>query len=480
MLSTWYDNPQDQKDPGYWTGISLTLACSIRLHLEQSDEDLSDHQRSLRRRLWWSSFVRDQIVNFGMARPTRISEYTVLMLTLEDFDLSPDHDEMESVLPELATLASPLHKPALASIFIEKAKLCIIIGHITSTVFVKYNDGAGNTQNRNLEELDHDLAICGKELEDWVNALPEDANYTGSEVDLFSPTDRAFVVIKAMLRLDYLAAVSALYRPRALRAAMVRRPGDGAMGAKAQRLAHEAASETTTIILSLHDRGLTPYFSATAVPVAVGAMVTHLLESRTGDTIQSATAIRKFHRCMEVLRLLATTYNTAVHAVKRLKGAARGLGIHDLEIQHRSGELDMEVADHSANADNCRHSQDDHISSMSYRGASPRRRLDHESGLQSPLGEPEQLLHTSGPGVVQEPGEPYHPLGFDLTEASHADFWPSDSPSQRPSHDLMAADTLAMNDIMGLSSSDDFFRYLDLGVYPEYDTDRDVDMRTVG
>jgi hypothetical protein len=58
-------------------GIAIGLSQTVGLHHDPDrggyNQRLTDHQRRLWRRIWWSCFFRDKWLSFGMGRPPRIN-----------------------------------------------------------------------------------------------------------------------------------------------------------------------------------------------------------------------------------------------------------------------------------------------------------------------------------------------------------------------------------------------------------------------
>lgn len=76
LLGFWFVDAEDVKQSWYWTGIAISISQTIGLHRDpdakRRNEALSDRQRRSWRNIWWSCFLRDGWLAFGMGRPVRI------------------------------------------------------------------------------------------------------------------------------------------------------------------------------------------------------------------------------------------------------------------------------------------------------------------------------------------------------------------------------------------------------------------------
>jgi hypothetical protein len=77
LLLTEIQDIEDKTESWYWMGIAIGLSQTVGLHNNPDrggyNQRLTDHQRRLWRRIWWSCFFRDRWLSFGMGRPIRIS-----------------------------------------------------------------------------------------------------------------------------------------------------------------------------------------------------------------------------------------------------------------------------------------------------------------------------------------------------------------------------------------------------------------------
>lgn len=89
IMTYWYDTPDDQKDATHWLVIALSLARREGLDQDMVNMNLSQYQRRMSRRIWWSCVSRDAQCALGLKGPLALQflDPEIPPLALEDFDL---------------------------------------------------------------------------------------------------------------------------------------------------------------------------------------------------------------------------------------------------------------------------------------------------------------------------------------------------------------------------------------------------------
>lgn len=76
-MGFWISELDEHMQPWYWTGTAINLCQMLGLHrnpdASRINPAISDRQRLLWRRLWWSSFYRDRWLGLNFGRPLRIN-----------------------------------------------------------------------------------------------------------------------------------------------------------------------------------------------------------------------------------------------------------------------------------------------------------------------------------------------------------------------------------------------------------------------
>ncbi|KAH7232698.1 fungal-specific transcription factor domain-containing protein, partial [Fusarium solani] len=188
LMSLRYDDQDDHRKTWHWIDVAFSQAFMCQLHRDSEHRLFSVRARKLRRRVWWSCFIRDQLTSVEMKRLPRIRDGEYDVPTLDDDDF-----EFEDVHPEFATLwratcpyigDEPRQKD-MATLFIAKASLCHILAEysfichsinsyattgILSDQLIESHSSNNNSGNDRLSSLKH-------KLEAWNEALPDCCRY---------------------------------------------------------------------------------------------------------------------------------------------------------------------------------------------------------------------------------------------------------------------------------------------------------------
>ncbi|KIW98272.1 uncharacterized protein Z519_01856 [Cladophialophora bantiana CBS 173.52] len=324
LLSTPRGNVQDYKDSWYWIGTAIAIAQSLGLHLDLAGQQGHSTERKLKRRLWWCCYVREHIVAMGLGKPCRISQFWVPMIGIADFDLSA----ISLSAPYAHVLPADLHNPTklitLATLLVEKARLCVCIHRIVSTVYGGSSShghgewvGAPNSERPGGSK---DIEDCTRDLDLWMAMLPNEA---ASKLSSHQDQDRSLIISKATLQTIYYTAIIAVHRPQAF--------GQKASGtvsrqqtwSHARLIVRWAAHQISSAFAHVRELGLLDYLDATAVANIIAAVVVHLQDCSVSDDSIRRQALYDLRHCMVYLRHLQHTYSSAGHALKVLQPAAR-------------------------------------------------------------------------------------------------------------------------------------------------------------
>ncbi|KFZ20450.1 hypothetical protein V501_00130 [Pseudogymnoascus sp. VKM F-4519 (FW-2642)] len=90
LMSFWRSGPLLEKDTRHWLGSAISLAQTQGMHRSLSAINVSN--KTLRKRIWWSIYVRDRQSSAALGLPTRIhdEDCDVEMLDLSDFEEQED------------------------------------------------------------------------------------------------------------------------------------------------------------------------------------------------------------------------------------------------------------------------------------------------------------------------------------------------------------------------------------------------------
>lgn len=279
--------------------------------------------------------MRDRLIALGMRRPTRIKteDYDVPMLTLDDFEIVPIPDSVTCVPSDTLLARNTDHQRQMATMCIEKAKLCLCISHVLSKQYCVLNNNQGMANDRTTMMLlpkksdpeTCEVKACDDELQRWLDDLPEDASY--QEDFTGNP---AIDLNRALLHMVFFTTLSALHRPQVLPSAPAAGPQDEA-GTElleiSRRNVRRAASAITSMAQSLDTHGLVRYLPTTGVTVLLPAIIIHLLDIKSSEEDTRRNSLRGFCQCMQVMGKLRDIYAAADYSTAFLEAAIRKAGI---------------------------------------------------------------------------------------------------------------------------------------------------------
>lgn len=327
LMSFWYGSSQDEKDTWHWMGISLSLAQVLGLHRNPDHLDISLRAKRLRRRIWWSCFMRDRMLALGIRRPARIrhEEFSVPMPTLDDFDTTPLPPHLISLIGKSSFAEDTQSRKQVAVACIEMARLCVCTGNVlfsqysilgNSTVGPQNDTTVMVTPSKSFEQ-DQELAKCDLELTDWFQSLNPSCQYkaTHSKTSkLEDGNERIVHLHQALLHMIYLTAMTALHRPRALQSYSMS-VDDGASFRQSKAKVTAAAIGITEIVYDLQSQSQMCYLPPSGIHAILWATLSHLLDIRSVKESVRNTSIGRFYQCMQALEELRKLYASADHAV---------------------------------------------------------------------------------------------------------------------------------------------------------------------
>ncbi|PKX90333.1 transcription factor domain-containing protein [Aspergillus novofumigatus IBT 16806] len=328
LMTYWSDHVNNpQRDIWDWIGICNTQAHSIGLNRDPTASDMDPRMKRLRVRLWWSLYCRDRLIAMGLRRPTQINEGTssVPMLRLDDFDFEPFHPSTIEIF-RCRQLEDVSHQKRLATMFIEKAKLCQSIGRVLFAQYTTSQCQFGVTNRTTItlvprQASESELARCSQRLDSWLSGLPKDAQYIPASKTDFEDGEEVLLLHGAMLRMLYHATISALHRPWAYG----RDPDKSRLEITqtARSKMHDAALGITHIIQGLNQLNLTRFLPQSGVTVIIPAAVAHLSNIMSNNPTVRETSLHHFQRCIQILRGLRDLYPAADMEVANIEAAVK-------------------------------------------------------------------------------------------------------------------------------------------------------------
>ncbi|KAJ5175612.1 uncharacterized protein N7482_001489 [Penicillium canariense] len=317
LMTYWSDTENSpHRDIWDWIGVCNTQAHSIGLNQDPSASDMDPKARRLRTRIWWCLYSRDRLIAMGMRRPLQVNEGTsnIPMLKPEDFDFEP-YSPSVTALFHCRQLEDLSHQKRLATMFIEKVKLCQCIGRVLFAQYAPSQRQFGATDRTTVtliprQASESEFTRCSQKLDSWPSGLPKDAQFIPASRNNFRDGEDVLLLHGAMLRLLYHATSSALHRPWA---AHSKDQSKSRLEWRnmARTKMHDAAAGITHIIQGLNQLNLTRFLPQSGVTVILPAAVAHLSNSMSDNPAVRESSINNFHRCVQVLHRLKDIYPAA-------------------------------------------------------------------------------------------------------------------------------------------------------------------------
>ncbi|CAK96727.1 C6 transcription factor [Aspergillus niger] len=291
LMAFWHSEADEHTQPWYWMGIAISFCQMLGLHrdpdLSTYNSSITDRQRHLWRRLWWSCFSRDRWLSLTLGRPLRINlhDCDTPKPSVDDFlsdvvGLSP---QMTSYLPE--------NLKVLASHWVKYLEISAILGDVIS---MHYQASKPRPSLKNVNDMEIKISQC---------TVPEQDDPSLSRVAIFGIYH---------LQLHYHALAGSFYRPFITTLPKDLDPVDKEGWTHRMRLkADAAASHTNTVVEAMAQDGLLEFSGPMTPPLLVPAMQTNLLNCKIGNSLSKRLRFNKLSMCMMVMEELQKTYTVA-------------------------------------------------------------------------------------------------------------------------------------------------------------------------
>jgi hypothetical protein len=326
LMTLWYGKLDDQKDSHHWMGIAVSLCRTIELHRDPAQSNMNHKQRRLRKRIWWTLYMRDRLIALGMRRPTRIKneDFDVPMLTVDDFEFATLTKQPSCIPPSCKIMQDIPMQRGLAIMCVEKAKLCTCISHVLSAQYAVLHNNhcirshAGQTRTtmmlaaRKKHHGEYLVKACDEELKQWQASVAPEAKYKPSSLFDLIAGEGTVAIHRALLHMIYLATLSALHRPQVLTSTAVpsrKTPSEDAD--TSHRTVRFAANRLTAVVLNLNELDLIRRLPTSSITVLLQAIIIQLLDLEASDETTRRASLQGFHQCMYVLSKLRDIYIAA-------------------------------------------------------------------------------------------------------------------------------------------------------------------------
>ncbi|OJJ48121.1 hypothetical protein ASPZODRAFT_92402 [Penicilliopsis zonata CBS 506.65] len=302
-----------------------TLAYSIGLDQDPSQTALDPGMKHLRVRLWWSLYTCDRMTAMELRRPPHINgtPSDAPILTLEDFDLKPFHSFVVERF-QCRQLENVCDQRRLATMFIEKVKLCQHIGEILSIRYSPLHRDLGRTSQPTItlaprQAPESEMTQCNRRLELWAKELPQDAHFISpsSPKPTMKDGDDVLFIHSSMLKMLWHAASSAFHRPWLANSRIANRVTAGQLRSRDSVMGIQEISQ------NIYRLNLIRFLPQCAVMIISLAAAVHLEDSMAENPAVRNSSMARLQACIQVLIQVKEIYPSAVVELARLEAAVR-------------------------------------------------------------------------------------------------------------------------------------------------------------
>ncbi|KAL3417126.1 fungal specific transcription factor domain-containing protein [Phlyctema vagabunda] len=323
ILMGWYweESGKVTKNVFYWVGLAITLAQGFGMHRNADQSRLSNLDKKLWKRIWWTLFTRDRSVAVAMGRPVYINleETDVPMLSEDDF-VEDDHDN-ETFPPD------PIH----VQFFLQYIKVC----QIMDLILIQHYSITSRTRRH------HALALtqCDMSLADWLEECPEFIRWDPARYEFWS----------ALLHCFYHTASCLLHRAH-LPAPPPPGAQDDPLGCEPwprRNPAFHSACEITAVIecMIIHNELCnTPPFMVYSL---MSTLLVHIYEMHTAAPETYVSLQKRLWVCMHALRKISNVWLVAKMAHKLFEQIISTAGFEDC-LRGPSNEVHKKRRAHSS------------------------------------------------------------------------------------------------------------------------------------
>lgn len=304
-MSSWY-SPRTRSEAWKWSGAAIQL---LEKHQDPNDRIKSQFDEAKYRRLWWSCFIRDQLMSLASQSSPRMAYSASKISMISEHDLRSFRTaEIWDGLHNLEYVKHPgstNESQALATLFIELAKLSVILNQFGRNG--KEPDGPHRTTSQ-LPDCDKP-SITGEEtvaqLLLWYCSLDNRARYSQGSDNNSAGSLR----LQAHLLPFYQALLLIPYYLTLIKANVQDKNDcrDGPQYLSASRRVLYARQEASRLLEDLAEsdklRNMPTDLTETLLPFAT----TILLEKTTTSSASPdpmSNRIEGFKQCLKVMRVM--------------------------------------------------------------------------------------------------------------------------------------------------------------------------------
>lgn len=346
-MTLWHEETDEQMNIRRWMDLAISHAYAQYLNVDPgfSSSVMSLTVRRLRRRTWWSCFIRDRLISFAMKTPSRIrdEDYNVPMLEMSDFQSEHVHaNALDKISAICSYFGDKNRRATLARLCIAQARLCRSLRYTAGPVFNQPIETPSNISSpRGVSQASgHSFATYHRDLLEWYDTLCHNDLYQPISADDIHPDGSANLELnRAVLHMIYYAGVLGLHRSRISDTGTS--PCDKELS---KTFVQHSAKRISEITSNIQDRGLDRFLPLAAITTTTSAISVHFLEIRGVFQANLFDSQENYQRCLKVMKSVKEIYST-VDCSSSLSETS------DLSLRHD----DLDGSSHTCGA----HSQDE-------------------------------------------------------------------------------------------------------------------------
>lgn len=224
LLLTHWVEIEDQRNPWYWMGSTVSKIQSMDLREILGDATLCRSRLRTLKRLWWSCVIRDTVLALGgrFLPRFRPEECDIAVLAFDDFPSTCPHSHTSADNnSQYASEKSASRRRSIA-VSIEMAKMSVCLNRVlwVQSTFSSFFRSAllaklGPDQKIYRKLMAAEIDTCFRKVKTWYDGLHEDARWPAEQPDQGQPR-RGSDLGRILLRMAYYTVVNCLYRPQVL------------------------------------------------------------------------------------------------------------------------------------------------------------------------------------------------------------------------------------------------------------------------
>lgn len=330
LMTSWQEYGDEVKHLRHWIGIAYNISIFIGLNKDPESSSLPLHRKHLWKRVWWSCYMKDRMLAFGLRHAPIIptEECQTPDLTLDDFDIELPTSEVSSVFSDCGLLLDIDQQKRLAEVCIAQQKLCHKLSEVLKARYETIAPKLGCTTTRTLVSVPKtsstntpEIQKCASGLTSWYRDLPSRLRYQVPTSLQFGPEQHLLMFHCALLNLLYYALICILQRPWPS-------PISQALPASeicSQRKSRLAANAISSILRDLQGLEMIHLLPTSGITFILQAAVVHLADSATGTSILRSKSKQQLESCLEFLDDLMEVHSYSTFAKSFIVSAAAKL-----------------------------------------------------------------------------------------------------------------------------------------------------------